>query len=62
VDAFFDAVAVFWHHLSSVRWTPLGIALALHLLKLVLRGIAWRNILAAAYPDTRVRTVPVRSR
>jgi uncharacterized membrane protein YbhN (UPF0104 family) len=50
---------VFWHHLSSVRWAPLGIALALHVLKLVLRGVAWRNILAAAYPETRVRHVQV---
>lgn len=59
MDAFLDAVFVFWRHLSSVRWEPLGIALGLHLLRLVLRGVAWRNILAAAYPGTRVRTVPV---
>lgn len=59
MNAFFDAVSVFWGQLSSVRWEPLGIAIALHLLKLVLRGVAWRNILAAAYPDARVRTIPV---
>jgi len=54
VGAFIDAVQVFWHHLSAVRWTPLGIALLLHLLKIVTRGFAWRNILAAAYPDVPV--------
>lgn len=59
MNAFFDAVSVFWGHLASVRWEPLGIAIALHLLKLALRGVAWRNILAAAYPDARVRTTPV---
>jgi uncharacterized membrane protein YbhN (UPF0104 family) len=55
VGAFVDAVQVFWHHLAAVRWTPLGIALALHLAKLVVRGLAWRNIVAAAYPGTPVK-------
>src|SRR6188768_3884481 len=55
MGAFIDAVGVFWHHLSAVRWSPLGIALAFQLLKIVTRGFAWRNILAAAYPDVAVR-------
>jgi uncharacterized membrane protein YbhN (UPF0104 family) len=59
VGAFVDAVQVFWHHLSSVRWTPLGIALAIHLVKLVMRSFAWRNIVAAAYPGTRIGRLPV---
>jgi uncharacterized membrane protein YbhN (UPF0104 family) len=59
LGAFVDAVQVFWHHLSAVRWTPLGIALALHLGKLVVRTFAWRNILAAAYPGVAVRRGPV---
>jgi uncharacterized membrane protein YbhN (UPF0104 family) len=59
VHAFFHAVTVFWDHLAAVRWTPLGIAVGLHLLKLGLRGLAWRNILAASYPDERVRRLPV---
>lgn len=53
--AFVHAVDVFWGHLSSVRWGPLGIALALQLAKLAVRSLAWRNILQAAYPETRVR-------
>jgi uncharacterized membrane protein YbhN (UPF0104 family) len=56
---FFHAVTVFWNHLAAVRWAPLGIAVALHVLKLGLRGVAWRNILAASYPDERVRALPV---
>src|SRR3954468_17389522 len=59
MHAFFHAVSVFWDHLSAVRWAPLGIALALHLLKLALRGVAWRNILAASYPEERVKRLPV---
>ena len=59
MGAFIHAVEVFWAHLSAVRWQPLGIALCFHLLKLAVRGLAWRNILAAAYPGTRVRRAPV---
>jgi len=55
VDAFFDAVGVFFDHLASVRWTPLGIGIALHLAKLVFRAVAWRTILRAAYPDSQLR-------
>ena len=55
MHAFFNAVEVFWDHLAAVRWGPLGIALGLHVLKLALRGVAWRNILAASYPNERWR-------
>lgn len=44
----------FWAHLSSVAWTALGIAVALHVLKITLRIRAWQNILRAAYPAVRV--------
>ena len=52
---FLHAVEVFWDHLAAVRWEALGLALAFQFLKLVARGLAWRNILQAAYPETRVR-------
>jgi uncharacterized membrane protein YbhN (UPF0104 family) len=54
VNAIFHAIGVFFEHLAAVEWRPLGIALLLHLLKLVLRTRGWRTILAAAYPDERV--------
>lgn len=57
--AFVDATNVFYDHLAAVRWWPLAIALGLQLLRIVLRTIAWRNILRAAYPTTRVRWLPV---
>jgi uncharacterized protein (TIRG00374 family) len=53
--AFVDAVQVFWHHLSAVRWDALAIALAINLVRLVIRGFAWRNILAAAYPGEQIK-------
>jgi uncharacterized membrane protein YbhN (UPF0104 family) len=53
VGHFFHAVRVFGDHLAAVRWEFLALALALHLGRLVLRSLAWRAILSAAYPDQR---------
>lgn len=59
MDEFFHAVRVFFDELASVGWTALAIALAFHFVKLVLRTVAWRNILRASYPEERVRWRPV---
>lgn len=50
-----DAAHAFLHHLTSIAWAPLGVAVGLHVLKLAARSRAWRNIVAAAYPETVVR-------
>jgi uncharacterized membrane protein YbhN (UPF0104 family) len=55
VHAFFHAVDVFFGHLAAVGWGALVIALVLHSVKVALRTLAWRNILAASYPQARVR-------
>jgi uncharacterized membrane protein YbhN (UPF0104 family) len=55
VGSFFHAVHVFADRLAAVHWSFLALALALHLLRLVLRALAWRAILTAAYPDERPR-------
>jgi len=55
VHAFFHAVDQFFAHLASVDFRALGIAAALQILRIVVRTRAWRNIIAAAYPETRVR-------
>lgn len=55
MHAFFNAVEVFFEHLAAVRWGPLGVALLLHVTKLAFRAVAWRTILRAAYPNSRVR-------
>jgi uncharacterized membrane protein YbhN (UPF0104 family) len=55
VGTFFHAVRVFGDQLAAVRWQFLALALALHLLRLAIRASAWRTILRASYPDSRIR-------
>jgi glycosyltransferase 2 family protein len=55
VSEFFHAVGVFFDHLAAVHFGALGIAVALHVLKIVARTFAWRNILRAAFPNARVK-------
>ncbi len=50
-----DAIEAFADTLASVSFGALVLALAFHLGNLVLRTRAWTNILAAAYPQERVR-------
>jgi uncharacterized membrane protein YbhN (UPF0104 family) len=59
VGEFFHAVGVFFDQLASVGWGALGIALAFHFAKVAVRTVAWRNIIQAAYPQTRVPLPPV---
>ena len=56
---FFHAVRVFFDELAAVGWVALGIALGFHFVKVLLRTIAYRNILRAAYPEQRVRWSPI---
>jgi uncharacterized membrane protein YbhN (UPF0104 family) len=55
VHATWHAIAVFFGHLAAVRWQWLGLAAACQLLKLCAVSRAWRNIVAAAYRERRVR-------
>ncbi|HST14209.1 MAG TPA: lysylphosphatidylglycerol synthase transmembrane domain-containing protein [Gaiellaceae bacterium] len=55
MGAFFHAVGIFIHHLRQVEWTPLGLALACHVTKLLFRARAWQNIIRAAYPNLKLR-------
>ena len=48
----FDVLAT---HLGSIGWAALAAAAACHLLKMAARTRAWRNIVAAAYPEANVR-------
>jgi len=50
-----DATRVFFEHLADVDVRPLAFGLALHVGKTMCTGRAWRNVIAAAYPDERVR-------
>jgi uncharacterized membrane protein YbhN (UPF0104 family) len=55
IHAFWNACTAFADRLSEVGVEALGLALALYLANLVLRATAWRNILAAAHPQERIR-------
>jgi uncharacterized membrane protein YbhN (UPF0104 family) len=50
-----DGVDAFLDQLGSVHFVPLALAIGCHLLKLACTSRAWRNVLAAAYPDEKVR-------
>jgi uncharacterized membrane protein YbhN (UPF0104 family) len=54
VRAFIDAAQAFFSAFAAVGWGALGLAILLHVLKLVLRVRAWQNIISAAYPGTPV--------
>ncbi|HEY5058606.1 MAG TPA: lysylphosphatidylglycerol synthase transmembrane domain-containing protein [Gaiellaceae bacterium] len=49
------AFRVFFDDARAIAWLPVLYALACQSLKLAARSRAWRNILAAAYPTSRVR-------
>ena len=55
MDGILDAARAFFDGLTSVEWGPLTLAVVCHLLKVVARTRAWRNIVQAAYPQTDVR-------
>jgi len=54
MHAFLDAIESFGGQLAHVHWMPLGIAVLFHLAQTAVAARAWRNIVAAAYPDRRV--------
>ncbi|HET7573616.1 MAG TPA: lysylphosphatidylglycerol synthase transmembrane domain-containing protein [Solirubrobacterales bacterium] len=53
-EAFANAVTAFFQHLSDIRWTPFALALACLAAMQLARAWAWRNVLHAAYPGTRI--------
>jgi uncharacterized membrane protein YbhN (UPF0104 family) len=55
VDRVLDAIEAFFERLSEVDFRPLALAIVCHLVKTMCTSRAWRNALAAAYPETRVR-------
>jgi uncharacterized membrane protein YbhN (UPF0104 family) len=53
-NSFFNAATAFFDHLSDIHWTPFAIALGLLGAMQLCRAWAWRNVLRAAYPGTRI--------
>ena len=54
-----DGVNAFFEQLGSVSFGPLALAICCHLLKMACTSRAWRNVLAAAYPDERVPWISI---
>jgi len=54
-----DGVDAFLDRLGSVDFLPLALAICCHLLKMACTSRAWRNVLAAAYPEERVRWISI---
>ena len=54
-----DGIDAFLDQLGSVHIVPLALAICCHLLKLACTSRAWRNVLAAAYPEHRVRWLSI---
>jgi uncharacterized membrane protein YbhN (UPF0104 family) len=54
VRSVFDAIEAFFDSLTSIHWGFLGLAVLFHLGRITARSRAWRNVVAAAYPDTEV--------
>jgi uncharacterized membrane protein YbhN (UPF0104 family) len=58
-DEIRSATDSFWDFLSDIAILPLAAAIGCHLVKLACTSRAWRNVLAAAYPEEPVRWPPI---
>jgi uncharacterized membrane protein YbhN (UPF0104 family) len=54
-----DGIDAFLDQLTSVEPLPAFLAVLAHVAKLACTSMAWRNVLAAAYPDRTVRWPPI---
>ena len=55
----FHAIGVFFEQLADVKFTALALAIVAHLLKTMCTSRAWRNTIAASYPEEPVRWVQI---
>ena len=53
------AIGVFFEQLADVKFTALALAIVAHLLKTMCTSRAWRNTIAASYPEEPVRWVSI---
>ena len=51
----FHAIEAFFEGFAAISWVPLVLAVVCHLGRIAARSRAWRNVIAAAYPDTEVQ-------
>jgi uncharacterized membrane protein YbhN (UPF0104 family) len=57
--SFGNAAAEFFGNLSAIQWTPFALALCCLAAMQLARAWAWRNVLHAAYPGTRISLLPL---
>jgi uncharacterized membrane protein YbhN (UPF0104 family) len=50
-----NAIEAFFENFAEISWVPLAIAVICHLGRIAARSRAWRNVIAAAYPDSEVQ-------
>jgi uncharacterized membrane protein YbhN (UPF0104 family) len=58
-ERFFNAAGQFFEHLSDINWLPFAIALGFLAAMQLARAWAWRNVLHAAYPNSRISFLPL---
>jgi glycosyltransferase 2 family protein len=54
-----DGIDAFLDQLTSIEVLPFLLAIVTHIAKLGCTSLAWRNVLAAAYPNERVGRLPI---
>jgi uncharacterized membrane protein YbhN (UPF0104 family) len=59
VQSFLNAAGEFFTHLSEIEWAPFALALAFLAAMQIARAWAWRNVLHAAYPDSKIAFLPL---
>jgi uncharacterized membrane protein YbhN (UPF0104 family) len=59
IHSVLHAIGVFFGHLAAVEWTWLAAGIATQVCKLGAVSRAWTNIIRAAYPERRVRWLPM---
>jgi uncharacterized membrane protein YbhN (UPF0104 family) len=55
VRSLFNAIEAFFENFAEISWVPLALAVVCHLGRIAARSRAWRNVIAAAYPDSEVQ-------
>ena len=55
MDRVLDSIRLFYDHLADVDFRAIAIAICIHIVRGFAVSRAWRNVIADAYPDQRVR-------
>jgi uncharacterized membrane protein YbhN (UPF0104 family) len=59
VESFLNAAGEFFTHLSEIDWVPFAFALGFLAAMQLARAWAWRNVLHAAYPGSKIAFLPL---